>query len=180
MWAPSLTLITLPRGCKWGWIWCVRRATRARGKSDVGGHLQGGVDLDSKSCTRGVDSVLTEGQREKVLLTTILQNARKFRVTWGEQEWNTMLARSVQWGIVWKIAKGELPTDFKLVLPKGHFHLPKVSEEEVLKWRRREKEAGLPPMVRLGEVTEDLVMPACEGEGWEVLRYASGIEILRL
>ena len=45
----SLTLITLPRGCKGGWIWCVRRATRGGGNLDVGGHLQGGVDLDRQT-----------------------------------------------------------------------------------------------------------------------------------
>ena len=100
---------------------------------------------------------MTETQRERELVTSMLRSLQRWERTNEEEAWLELEERSLEWEIEWKIATGVLDTNIVRIRPRTA--LPQISEANVLKWRRAEKRLNLTPLVRLREVTEALTIP---------------------
>ena len=101
--------------------------------------------------------VLTGVEREYGLIKTMWQSAIRY-LSHGEAEaLDIALARGVKWELEWRIALGEM-SDAITRKRKG-IAVPSTPAGKVTTWRAWERKAGVRPMVRLGDVQENLTAP---------------------
>ena len=115
------------------------------------------VEKNGRNTRAYWNSVITRVQRERQLVTGMLQAYGRWQKYGREEDWMIVEERSMEWCLEWRTAKGEFSQG--IVRKRSRVKLPTVSLQDKLKWRNMEARKAAEPLVMLEEVTEPLMVP---------------------
>ena len=131
-------------------------------------------------------AVLTEVEKERRLVNGMFKAGRNYLNMGRREDWEIALLRGAEWEVEWTEAKDrekrESGEDTREKIKKRkRVALPQVTDDQLRKWRGLERQAGLQPMLRLGETKVNLHPPADGDNPREVcFEHAFIVELWRL
>ena len=109
-------------------------------------------------------TMVCELVKERQVLTALLRSIQRFKKTNDEDDFLGIMEHSTEWEVEWRIARGEIGAN--RMRERERMAVRSADGEAVLKWRRREKELGVKPVVRLKDVEECLTKEVSKQTKW--------------